>query len=370
MDTIKRFIDCYIDTKVCNLKCHYCYISLLNGFGKNLVEFPYPPEKIAEALSKKRMGGICLLNFCAGGETLLAAHVIPVIKALLEEGHYLMVVTNGTISERFDEIAAFPKELLDRLMFKFSFHYLELQRLGWMDRFFRNIYLMQESGASFTVEITPSDELIPHIEDVKRVCIEKLGALCHVTIARDDRTDGIDVLSHKSWEEYKKLWGQFDSELFDFKTSIFYKKRTEFCYAGDWVAYLNLTTGSLSPCNCGQKIDNIYRDIHAPIHFEAIGQNCELPHCYNGHVWLTLGAIPELNTVTYDTVRNRAGNHGEWLKPEVKEFLSHKLVENNKEYSSERKNKINKRHRFVAVKRRIRRYIGKKKRDLNKLIKG
>ncbi|MFL2076546.1 hypothetical protein [Marinilactibacillus psychrotolerans] len=81
--------------------------------------------------------------------------------------------------------------------------------------------MMKDAGASFTVEITPNDELIPHIQDIKDLCIEKLGALCHITIARDDRTKGIDILSDHSFDEYKKIWGEFQSELFDFKTTIF-----------------------------------------------------------------------------------------------------------------------------------------------------
>ena len=38
---------------------------------------------------------------------------------------------------------------------------------------------------------------------------------------------------------------------------------------------------------------------YKPIRFEAIGCKCTQPHCYNGHAFLTLGDIPELNTPTY-----------------------------------------------------------------------
>lgn len=40
------------------------------------------------------------------------------IRVLLENGHYLMVVTNGTVSKRFDEIAVLPPDLLKRLFFR------------------------------------------------------------------------------------------------------------------------------------------------------------------------------------------------------------------------------------------------------------
>ena len=288
---------------------------------------------MAAALSKERLGGTCLLNLCAGGETLLSNEVLPLVKALLEEGHFVMIVTNGTVSQRFRELTQWPSTLRSRLFIKFSFHYLEMVRLGWIERFFDNVKLMKESGVSLTVEVTPSDELIPHIEDLKRICMEHLGALCHVTIARDDRTNGIDVLSDLNYDEYKKVWGQFDSELFRFKSELFFKNRKEFCYAGDWSAYLNLETGILTQCYCGKKICNIYEE-SGPIPFRAIGKNCSLPHCYNGHAFLALGDIPELQTPTYADVRNRVCTDGsEWLAPGMKEVMQSKLSESNEEYS-------------------------------------
>jgi len=285
-------------------------------------------------LSVERLGGKCLLNFCAGGETLLAEGVLPVLLALLKEGHYVMVVTNGTLTKRFEAIAQFPSDVLKRLFFKFSFHYLELRRLGWMDVFFENIERMRAVGCSFTVEITPSDELIPYIGEVQELCMKRLGVLCHVTVARDDRTNGIDVLSEMDWNTYRKVWGTFGSDLFDFKTSIFHRHRDEFCYAGEWSAYINLSTGEMCQCYCGKKLDNIYADINRKLHFEAVGTHCGIAHCYNGHAFLSLGDIPELNTPTYDKLRNRVDNQGrEWLQPGMKKFMSQKLGENNKEYS-------------------------------------
>lgn len=341
MESLKRFIDCFIPTETCNLRCHYCYIAQKRKFNNKLVSFSHSKETIRKALSKKRLGGVCLLNLCAGGETLLAEEVLDVVYELLEEGHFVMVVTNGTITKRFEEIATWPSELLQHLFLKFSFHYFEMKRLDWMERFFDNVNLMKKNAVSFTVEITPSDELIPYIEDVKSICMRHLGALCHVTIARDDRTNGIDILSNYSFEEYKKIWNDFNSELFQFKSEIFYKKRKEFCYAGEWSAYLNLETGALKQCYCGKELDNIYDDLDRAIKFETVGFNCSLPHCYNGHAFLTLGNIPELTTPTYAQTRNRVCEDGsEWLSDDMKEFMSHKLNENNKEYSGSKKKRI------------------------------
>lgn len=338
MEKIKRFLDCYIPTETCNLRCHYCYIAQQRKFENVLASFSQSKETIRKALSKERLGGPCLMNFCAGGETLLSDEVLPIVRELVEEGHYAMIVTNGTITKRFEEIAAWPEELLERLFIKFSFHYLEMKRLGWMERFFDNVNRMKQCGASFTVEITPSDELIPYIEEVKETCMQYLGALCHITVARDDRTAGIEVLSEHDFDTYQKIWGQFGSDLFSFKTKIFYKKREEFCYAGQWSAYINLETGDMKQCYCGKVLDNLYKDVTKPLRFEPVGYGCTLAHCYNGHAYLTLGDIPELEAPTYAETRNRVCADGsEWLTPKMKAFMSTKLWESNREFTAQEK---------------------------------
>lgn len=330
---LKKFIDCYIPTETCNLRCQYCYITQQRKFDSKLAQFEYDPKEIRRALSVKRLEGTCLLNFCAGGETLLGEDVIAVIRELLEEGHFLMVVSNGTLSAQFDQIAAFPPALLGRLFIKFSFHYMELLRTGSMDAFFENIKKVKKAGASFTVEITAADELIPHIEDIKRISMHKLGVFPHLTIARDDRTRMIEVLSDLSFEDYKKTWSEFESDLFDFKASIFFKKRKEFCYAGDWSLYVDLMTGSVKQCYQGRVLDNLFESIDRPIRAGAIGNNCPLPHCYNGHAFLTLGTIPELVTPNYAQMRDRIDDQGDhWLQPTMRAFMVQKLQDNNEEY--------------------------------------
>ena len=181
MDAIKRYIDIYIPTETCNLRCHYCYIAQKKKFSNKVALITHSPAEIRNALSRQRLGGRCLLNFCAGGETLLSECILPIVKALLLEGHYVMIVTNGTITKRIEEVSSWPKELLEHLVFKFSFHYLELKRLGWIEMFVANVKRVKGAGASFTIEVTPSDELIPYIEELKDTCLKYFGALCHVT---------------------------------------------------------------------------------------------------------------------------------------------------------------------------------------------
>lgn len=353
MDKMKRYLDCYIPTETCNFKCHYCYIAQNNKFNNKIVNFKYSPDYIAKALSKERLGGTCLINLCAGGETLIAEEVVDVVRAILEEGHYVMVVTNGSLTQRFEKIAKFPKDLLKHLFFKFSFHYQELLRLKILDRYFNNIRMMQEAGASFTIEITPSDEQEAFIDEIKEVMMKEMGALPHITIGRKDSGDIPPLTDHK-FEDYLDIWEKFESPLISFKKTIFGEKRKEFCYAGEWTGYLNLVDGTLSQCYCGKVIDNIYEDIERPIKFLPIGCNCTMPHCYNGHSFLSFGDIPEMETPTYDVLRNRVQLNGkEWLQPEMKAFMQSKLVDSNKEYSDKEKELINKKNKKMLMSSKI-----------------
>ncbi len=90
----------------------------------------------------------------------------------------------------------------------------------------------------------------------------------------------------------------------------------------------------MTQCYEGRVLDNIYENTDRPLHFEAVGHRCKTAHCYNGHSFLSLGDIPELDTPTYAELRNRGSGDGkEWLNEEVKAFLSGKLKDSNKEYS-------------------------------------
>lgn len=335
MDKIKRFIDIYVPVTTCTLRCHYCYITQHRLFEGALPHFKYSPKHVRKALSKERLGGTCLLNFCGGGETLLVPQMVDYVRELLEEGHYVMIVTNATVTKRFEEISKFPKQLLAHLFFKFSYHYLELKEKNLLDRFFANVRLMRDVGASFTLEATPSDELIPYIDEMQQAAIDNVGAVNHITVARDERVAGeLPILTKMSRDDYKKTWSVFKSEFFDYKMSIFGVKRKEFCYAGAWSFYLNLLTGEASQCYCSFFKQNIFENLSKPIQFKPIGNNCKLEHCYNGHAFLVLGLIPELKAPTYGEIRNRKCVDGtEWLQPEMKAFMNTKLFESNKEYS-------------------------------------
>ena len=326
---IKKLIACNIPLSACNLKCHYCYISQLSEWERNRVSLTLDPELIEKALSAKRVGGPCIINLTGKGETLIPREMPEVIRRLLEQGHFLEIVTNGTLTNRFDEIAQFPSKLLSRLEFKFSFHYLELKEKGWLDRYFDNVRKMRDAGCSFTIELMPNDELVPYIEDIKKVCLENVGALCHLTIGRDD-TNGRKILTKMKTEDYLKTWQVFESNMFDFKYSVFNIKRCEFCYAGMWSLYVDLATGNASQCYGFPTNQNIYMNTEKPLYFRPVGKKCRQPFCYNAHAFMCLGVIPEMETPTYANIRDRIDMDGRhWLKDELRDAFSSKLVDNN-----------------------------------------
>lgn len=365
MDKIKRWIEIYVPVTTCTLRCSYCYITTHRLFEGPLPKFEISPEFFRKALSKERLGGTCLLNFCAGGETLLAPHLFDYIKAVLEEGHYVSIVTNGTLTKRFEEYSSLPDDLTSHLFFKFSYHYLQLQERGLLDTFFANIRKVRDAGCSFTLEQTPSDDAILYRDEIIERAVKEVGATPQITIARDERVGGqLPILTELSREEYKKVWGdKYQSPLFDYKLTIFEQPRKEFCYAGAWSGYLNLQTGDMRQCYNTIFTWNIYEDIKKLIPWKAIGHNCKELHCYNGHSWITLGNIPELTAPTYAELRNRVCPNGsEWLQPQMKAFMSTKLFESNEEYGMWKK-------LHVDIRNRVKFYCGKFNRKLNKLIK-
>ncbi len=177
-----------------------------------------------------------------------------------------MIVTNGTVSKRFDEFASFPKELKKHLFFKFSYNYLEFKKRGLFDVFFNNIRKVRDAGCSFTLELTPSDDAIPYIDAIKQLAIKELGAANHVTIARDEKDDNeLPMMTSLPRDKYLRTWGVFRSALFDYKPKIFGQKRTDFCYAGDWSFYLNLATGEMTQCYQSYFKANIFDDLSKPV---------------------------------------------------------------------------------------------------------
>lgn len=51
-NNIIKYLECYIETETCNLKCHYCYIALLKKFKNHIIEIEKTPEEIKKTFAK------------------------------------------------------------------------------------------------------------------------------------------------------------------------------------------------------------------------------------------------------------------------------------------------------------------------------
>lgn len=338
MDKIKRFITCHVPVYACNFRCGYCYVGQHpNAYKNGIKPFFADVKKIAQSFSVTRLGGYCYFNLCAAGETMLHPSLIDLVCLLTKQGHFVDIITNGTVTTKLNKLVdVLDDEQKKHLFMKFSFHYIELKKRNLIEEYIKNVYLIKDNGISYTIEITPHDELVPYINEIKDFSLLYFGALPHITVARNENTKEIALLSKYSHEEYKNIWRVFDSPLFDFKFSIFNKKRCEFCYAGEWSLYANLLTGDYYQCYEGDYLGNL-RNIEKEFNFRPIGR-CRLPHCFNGHAFLAFGDIPELQTPSYAMERNRVCKDGtEFLQENIKLFFSSRLKDNNKCYSTKKK---------------------------------
>lgn len=251
------------------------------------------------------------------------------VELLVREGHYIEVVSNMVLTKKLEPLLELDPEILSHVEFKCSLHYLEMEKKGLLGRFADNVNAAWDAGASCNVEITPPDELVPKIPEVKDYCMDNFGALAHITIARNDATRRIERLTKLSLDEYHAAWDQFDSPFFDFKNRIFGVKQRGFCEAGAWMYHVMMNTGEARQCYKGRKIGNIFENPDESLPQMPIG-TCLQPHCFNGHMLLTLGLIDGLTNVGYGDIRDRERADGtHWLRPELKDFFNSKLSDGN-----------------------------------------
>ena len=214
---------------------------------------------------------------------------------------------------------------------------------------------MHDAGISLTIEITPNDELIPFVDEAVELCRLRMGAVPHFTVARDEHYRHLPILTSLTREEYRRVWGKFDSIMFDYKESIFGRPITQFCYAGKWFLCLNLISGNLSQCHGTPSFQNIYSDPAESIHYKPIGKHCPRSHCFNGHALLTQGVVPGEESPTYAATRDRLMDNGEhWLYPEVSSFFSQRLYDNNRQLSLGQRFYVNKKEELMPLLKKIR----------------
>ncbi len=337
MEKIKRFIECLVPVTACNLKCEYCYVIQEKRRKLELPKFKYDAKTIGQGLSKERLGGVSYISICGAGETLIPKEMPDIILEILKQGHFVNITTNGTITNRFDEILTkIPSDLLKRLHFAFSLHYIELKRTNNLSVFADNVKKIKKAGCSFLVQLNLYDGYIPLIPEIKAFCISNFNALPQVAVTRKEDVENKNIkdvkfYTDKTDEEYIKYAREFESPLFEYTLSNFMKTRDEFCYAGAWSFILNLATGKIKACYAEPEHQDIFEDVKKPIKFKAIGNNCRCKYCMNSSHFMSLGIIPEKYTKSYAEIRNR--KEANWYNKEAEQFLNSKLFETNKQYS-------------------------------------
>lgn len=333
---IHKFIDVSLaGTTACNFHCEYCVIWRNTGFhGKNELS-EHSVKELCEGFSVSRLGGISFINLCARGETLLAKGIVQFTEGLLQEGHYVSIVTNATITRTLDEILTLSEMLLERLFFKISFHYKELKRLNLLDLFWGNVEKIKRSKCSYTLEMVPGDDLEPLMGEIKEMCAEKSGGVMpHLTFARDSTKPGNDLLSACSVDKYREKWKQFSSALFDLKSEWYGRNMRAYnCYAGSWSYTMNAMTGDIKACYRREVIGNIFDKEMKTFPSVAVGKDCCIEYCFNNHAFLAWGTVPEIECASYLDIRDKVSKEGEhWVKEPMYGFMAHKLKDSNFEY--------------------------------------
>lgn len=284
---IKHF-SCEVGSCVCNLNCSYCYVNFQNSNLKHNMQFSHTIPFIIKALSRKRLGGRAYFNMCGEGETLLKPNYIKLVYGLLKEGHFVGVITNGTVTQKLEELIAFPEEMKKRLLVQFSCHYLELKRQNMLDVYFKNVNLVRNGGVSVSLTMPGSDEYIPYKSEIKKCFLDKAGVLPVISAIRSEARpgEGFPLGSKLSWKEYYSVWEEFSSRSLEMRNNTL-GKFTEQCYSGINSGWINLQTGELRSCCPGQRVDNIYNDIKQKINFWEEPHCCEDGYCSHNGMFLS-----------------------------------------------------------------------------------
>ena len=324
---LRYFISVSVPVEACQLHCEYCYIGQNGGFHKG-EEIPPTANYIRAALSKKRLGGIALINFCGAGETLLYPKLFDIILSLLEEGHYISIITNCLLDKAVHQYISLKKCFAERIFFKCSLHYRQLKQNNMLNKFARNVKSIAQSYASFSVEMVPEDELIDEIDEIKQYSIENFGALPHLTIARDEQKEDIPIITKLTNKDYVKVWNEFHSSMFEMKMRQRVKHK-EYCLSGKNSFMFSLDDGVCYTCPYGEKLGSIYADIDKKINFQPVGYACERPFCINDHAYIALGLLVDIEECSYMENRDRITIDGKhWVKEPVASLFGQKIYKN------------------------------------------
>lgn len=343
-EKIVKRINATISTSGCNLRCEYCYLAQVKHKNhENTKALRYSLETIFKACSKQRLGGTCIIQLIGDGETLLPSDVIPLIRGLLKEGHYVVVINNGTMTARIHELIECTEldETIDHLMFTFSLHFLELEKRKLLDIFEDNINYVKMKKVSFDISLVCSDDYIAAADRIHGFCNQNLGGVVPSVLPADQYDTGgnhIGMLSSYNQEiYYRNIKRAFPSFDIKYREDIENTDNHQFCYAGSWCFYVDFTTGRYSQClrNEGPE-HNFFEHLDEKLMAEPVGNRCRAPYCICG--WTkTLNLIPGASK--YEGVKKYIN------EPKYK-YMSEKMLracysnfaETNKEYTEEQKN--------------------------------
>lgn len=344
MEKIVKMIDGMVHTSGCTLRCEYCYLAQNNY--KNEVDIRrsiyYPLETIRKACSKERLGGTCCFQIIGDGETLLPEDVIDLVCLLLEEGHYVKVITNGTLTERVRKLIERVKKenWEDHLLMSLSLHFLELEKRNLLGKFAESVKCVKENGVSCRIAMTCSDEFVEAEQRIHQYCKEKLGCE-HIDSNRARKDDGagnaVGVLSKYDKETYcKKVEKSFPSLNLISERDWEELDNHQFCYAGSWYFKLDFTTGMYGQClrSAGPSY-NFFEKLDEKLILEPVGTGCKASYCWCGWAPI-LNLIP--NKCNYIPIEERIkAPENQFIEKDVLHAAGYNLAETNKEYSEEEK---------------------------------
>ena len=241
-------------------------------------------------------------------------------KAVVVNGHYMNITSNGTFSTGIQNILSYCKEYTSQILFSFSLHYNELQQKKLLDKFVSNVNLVKKFGASYIITLVLNKQYYKKIDEIKKFTITNFNHLPAVFIGRIGTTSKIDCVNNNI-HEFIQYGKSFSSQLFSFCIRHFANLNERRCNAGKYTFILDIQTGLCKPCyHINSNTFNIFDNTQS-IHYANNSIKCK-QNCVNNAHFIALGSCPnEEKQFTYYSIRKDNGI----FSSNMKEFLDQKL---------------------------------------------